>query len=301
VAYPSGPATYSAIAELVLILQDELDTAWTLDTMANRAGFAPHHLAHAFRQHVGAPPLAYLRRLRLERAAHQLAAQSELALDEIATAAGYASAAAFHRAFTRLFRRSPSEVRRMGHSIRGIGRAPRQHTQPDLPPTLGTPEIVEVPALHGRSLRVASAEVTALATAWTQFLSLTPVPASPWQRGIASPPQGWATRSATREFRCVALGEPAIAVAPLEPWRMRRCWAVRFPFEGNSWEIPAAFEWIFHRWLPPSGLRYAFDPTLTLFDEVTTTVRPGAQVTARICVPIERLASTRRRTRPSQR
>src|SRR5207237_10415117 len=82
VAYPSGPATFAAIAELVLILQDQLDTAWTLEAMAARAGFAPHHLAHAFREHVGAPPLAYLRRLRLERAAYQLVS-SDLALDDI--------------------------------------------------------------------------------------------------------------------------------------------------------------------------------------------------------------------------
>src|SRR5689334_24381065 len=74
VRYPSGPATYAAIGELVLILADQLDSPWTLEAMAERAGFAPHHLAHAFRQHVGVPPLAYVRRLRLERAAHQLRA-----------------------------------------------------------------------------------------------------------------------------------------------------------------------------------------------------------------------------------
>ena len=289
-AYPSGHATFAAVAELVLILQDQLDTAWTLETMAERAGFAPHHLAHAFREHVGAPPLAYLRRLRLERAAYQLVS-SDLALEDIAEAAGYASAGAFHRAFARQFGRAPSHVRRGESSARG--RPPRQHDATlALPATLGAPEVVEVGPLHGRSLRVPSVDVRALGAAYIQFVGLVAPPTTPWQRGIASPPQGWATRSASREFRCVALADaPARDIAaPLEPWRMRRCWAARFPFAGNSWEIPAAFEWIFDEWLPASGLRFAFDPTLTLFDEVSATAQPGAPVTARIHIPVVELS-----------
>src|SRR4051794_16933334 len=94
--YATGPATFAAIAELVLAIQDDLDQPWTLDRMARTTGFAPHHLAHAFRDVLGLPPMSYVRQLRLERAAYELAHCGQLPLVAIAARSGYTTTVAFH-------------------------------------------------------------------------------------------------------------------------------------------------------------------------------------------------------------
>ncbi len=293
--YGFGPETYAALAELALIVQDSLDAPWSVAMMAARTGFAPDHLAHAFRAIFGAPPMAYVRRLRLERAAYELAVAPERSLERVAEAAGYGSSAAFRRAFTRAFGRAPSDVRRVEGRVRRLGPKPVLGPVSGLAhPTLGPPEVVRLDALRAVSLRVPSVEVDDMLRAWQRFVTMTPAPSGPWARGLTSPPQGWVTRSGTREFRCIALtaGRSRVPTPPLEPWRMASAWCARFAFTGSPLAIPAAFDWIFRAWLPKSGMRYAFAPTVTLFDE-TGRPRPRGVVDARIWIPVERLRARR--------
>lgn len=87
-----------------------LDEALELGELARGAALSPLHFHHVFRGMVGETPLELHRRLRLERAAGQLAA-SDAAVTTIAFDAGYETHESFTRAFRRAYAMSPSELR----------------------------------------------------------------------------------------------------------------------------------------------------------------------------------------------
>jgi AraC family transcriptional regulator len=78
----------------------------SLPSLAAVACWSPEHLDRIYRQQIGEPPMATVRRLRLQRAAEELLAAHRLL--DVADAAGYASTQAFGRAFQRQFGDVPS-------------------------------------------------------------------------------------------------------------------------------------------------------------------------------------------------
>ena len=86
------------------------DRGLTLEEVASRAALSRFHLTRSFADVFGLPPLAYHRRLRLDRAARLLRADAASATD-IAAELGYASLSAFTRAFRQHFGVPPSQAR----------------------------------------------------------------------------------------------------------------------------------------------------------------------------------------------
>jgi AraC-like DNA-binding protein len=105
--------------------------AWTLEDLAREAGASRSVLAERFTHALGAAPLAYLARWRLQLAARQLETTGRSVL-EIATAVGYQSEAAFNRAFKREFDLPPARYRR-GVRDAGAGRLHRGPLEPRRP------------------------------------------------------------------------------------------------------------------------------------------------------------------------
>jgi len=71
---------------------------WTLDALGEAAGASRSTLADRFAQLVGQPPMHYLAGWRMQLAARLLAEHS-MKVHSIAESVGYASEAAFSRAF----------------------------------------------------------------------------------------------------------------------------------------------------------------------------------------------------------
>lgn len=90
-------------------LTDPLDRT----ALATLAGFSVPHFHRVFAAHVGESPTAYIRRLRLERAARKLR-MGAIDIGEVALAAGYESHNAFSKAFKHQFGLSPSAFRNLG-------------------------------------------------------------------------------------------------------------------------------------------------------------------------------------------
>jgi len=83
----------------------------TVEALANRVGVGERHLRRLFRKHLGATPLEVARSARIGRAKRLLDA-TDLTLAEIALEAGFGSLRRFQAAFTQVYRRPPSALRR---------------------------------------------------------------------------------------------------------------------------------------------------------------------------------------------
>jgi len=66
-----------------------------------------------FTQYLDIFPMLYVTNWRMQNAQHMLTG-SDLPIDSIAREVGYESAAAFSKAFKRLFAQNPGEYRRLG-------------------------------------------------------------------------------------------------------------------------------------------------------------------------------------------
>ena len=85
--------------------------AWTVDELASRVGLSRSALAERFTSLVGAPPMQYLTRWRLQVAA-ELLRSSRRTISAIGAEVGYESEAAFNRAFKRERGMPPAAWRR---------------------------------------------------------------------------------------------------------------------------------------------------------------------------------------------
>ena len=83
---------------------------WTIAMLAKQVGLSRSVLAERFRDYLGAPPVAYLTRRRLQMGA-QMLASTNYSVAQIASQVGYESEPAFNRAFKRQFGHPPARYR----------------------------------------------------------------------------------------------------------------------------------------------------------------------------------------------
>lgn len=86
-------------------------TAWTVAKLAAAAGMSRARFAARFAELLGMPPLSYLTRLRIARAAEELRSGAH-SLREVAERAGYESQGAFNNVFRRIIGSTPGAYRR---------------------------------------------------------------------------------------------------------------------------------------------------------------------------------------------
>ena len=163
------------ILRVLIYIQNHLDEAISLDSLAEVANFSPFHFHRMFTGMVGESVKAHVRRLRLERAALQLLSSRQSIL-EIALGAGYETHETFTRAFSAMFGDSPS-VFRKNHSIKALGKSPSGvHFSPD-----GNPEFQ--PVQEGRSsMEVEIKKVNKMRVAFIRHIGPYDQAGSAWQK-----------------------------------------------------------------------------------------------------------------------
>lgn len=110
--HPMIDNEYNRRIELVQhYIQEYCDQPLSLNLLAQVAGFSPFHFHRLFTAFVGEPLAAYVRRVRLVRAANELQ-HSTKTITDIALSTGYTTHSAFGKAFKQHFGLSPSQFRR---------------------------------------------------------------------------------------------------------------------------------------------------------------------------------------------
>lgn len=98
------------IGQALALIHNEPQKSWTVETLASRVGMSRAGFAGRFRELVGEPPVQYLTRWRMHKAA-ELLRSGQRSLAEIADQVGYEANAAFSKAFKRWMGAAPGAYR----------------------------------------------------------------------------------------------------------------------------------------------------------------------------------------------
>ncbi|MGO9943140.1 MAG: AraC family transcriptional regulator [Rhodoblastus sp.] len=99
------------VGKALKLMHEAARVEWTVEALAERAACSRSLLAERFKTVIGEAPMHYLTRVRLHQAAQRLS-DGGRSLEAIADEVGYASPAAFQRAFKRCFGVAPGAWRR---------------------------------------------------------------------------------------------------------------------------------------------------------------------------------------------
>lgn len=102
---------HRAVQAALKLIDDDPSFPWTLQQLASRAHIEPAYLVRRFRAVAGLPPMAYLRRRRLELAAGLLR-RTRRSVAEVGGLVGWPDANYFTRRFRCQFGVSPTDYRR---------------------------------------------------------------------------------------------------------------------------------------------------------------------------------------------
>jgi AraC family transcriptional regulator of adaptative response/methylated-DNA-[protein]-cysteine methyltransferase len=83
-----------------------------IEALADRLGIGARHLDRLFGKHIGASPLQVARTTRLQKAKRLLDA-TNLPMEEVAARAGFASLRRFNAVFAEVYKRTPTQLRRL--------------------------------------------------------------------------------------------------------------------------------------------------------------------------------------------
>ncbi|WP_150274901.1 AraC family transcriptional regulator [Paenibacillus tepidiphilus] len=98
------------VGKVIRYIEDNSHRKLSLALLAEIAGFSKYHFIRLFTAAAGVTPVAYVNRVRLQRAVYLLAASESTILD-ISSECGFESVSSFHSLFRKHYGQSPSEVR----------------------------------------------------------------------------------------------------------------------------------------------------------------------------------------------
>jgi len=98
------------IGQALALIQHQPDETWTVESLASRVSLSRSAFSAKFKQLVSEPPMQYITRVRLTKAA-ALLRKNSATLVEVAVSVGYDSEVAFSKAFKRYFGIAPGAYR----------------------------------------------------------------------------------------------------------------------------------------------------------------------------------------------
>lgn len=260
-----------------------LDAELDLATLADVAALSPWHWHRIWQAVYGETVAATVKRLRLQRAAADLA-QTQMPLDEIWRRAGYGSLAAFSRSFKDAYHLPPAEYRRRGSHTRFTMPAPKGGSaMRDVAIKSLPPATLAVIPHKGSYMEIGRAFETLFGTLAARNLLR---PGLCMKGLFYSDP----TSVPEAELRSAAGIMVPDAVFPVEPPLERASlrggdYAV-LRHKGPYSDMRAAYDWLYGEWLVRSGREAADAP---VFEDYLNNPRevPPTELLTDICLPLK--------------
>lgn len=253
-----------AIARAIDFIEENLRQPITVAEMADAVSYSLFHFSRTFSQATHHTPYEYLMRRRLAEAARALCHTRRQIID-IAFDYQFNNPETFSRAFKRVFGVQPSQVRRCADPAARylmpqltLAHLVHLHKGPYLRPVLQplgplllagvmTPVDDDLPAsitrlweIFGKT-HVRSQEQGAHPDRYGVFID-----AADWSGGIGL------------YLAAVAVDEPKLVSPAWIEKRIPASQAVRFIHKGPTTDLPLTFDYLYHTWLPRSGVRLAY-------------------------------------------
>jgi len=277
--------------KVLVHIRDNLDQTLSLDELAGVAHFSPFHFHRIFRGMVGESLKAYLRRLKLERAANQLRASDD-SIIRVALNAGFESHAAFSRSFKALMGLTPSQWReKSSASLAEID--PVEMLDHNQRKGIMNKDF-KVDVVKEEEIRVAFVRHTGpyaeCGNAWSALCKrLGPEGRlGPNTRfiGLSYDDPETTPEDKLRYDACAVVGEdfqPAgeVGIQVLAGGKFARCVHVG-PYE----ELKITYGKLMGQWLPQSGQRYRLEPTREVYLNDPESTRPEELLTE-VYLPLE--------------
>ncbi|HUA34756.1 MAG TPA: GyrI-like domain-containing protein [Candidatus Binataceae bacterium] len=250
------------IERIVKLLEADPAAHHALDDLAGAAHFSRFHFHRIYRAMTGETVNDTARRLRLARAARQLAS-TNTAVTEIALDAGYESVQTFSRAFSSLTSLSPREFRSRRIRLSDLINGPAPRAKGGTSMKVEIVELMASRAFTYRHLGPMSTVKDTYSRLWQ------------WQieNGIAGKTREaigicYGDETGDDEFRYyagVVWDKPVKAAGDIEvhevPGGKYGCYRLVGSHDG----IPAAFQRIYGEWLPASGFAPDDRPALEIY------------------------------------
>ncbi len=266
--------TYSQrIRRVVDHLAQHLDERFDLDGLARLAAFSPYHFHRIYRGLLGETVHDTLRRLRLQRAAVDLL-ERELGIERTAVRAGFASQAAFTRAFRDEYGQPPARYREAFRALAdGTADLARYGVQ-----------IVELDALrvaaieHRGDYQLTSKAFERLLTIAATTGLLTPATRT---FGIYRDDPAAVPRAKLRSTACITVPADWSPSNELAEGLIEGGPYARIVHKGPYPELKSAYDWLYQTWLPGCGAEprdlpcveeYLSDPRRTAPKDLETAV-----------------------------
>ena len=239
--------SYSArIQRVVDYLAEHLDETLELEVLARVAHFSPYHFHRVYRGLLGETVSDTVRRLRLQRSAIDLL-DRDLAIERVARRAGYASQAAFTRAFRAAYGEPPARYRG-AQRIAELGEASN--------PNLYRVESVVMPELRVAAIwQRGDYQLTSKAFERLMAVAATTGLLSPSTRtiGIYHDDPVSVPQDELRSTACITVPDEWTPSGELTEAHIEGGRYARIVHTGPYPELRNAYDWLYQTWLPESS------------------------------------------------
>lgn len=265
-------------------IHDHLDEELDLNRLAEVACLSPYHWHRVYHAVNGETAAATVRRLRLQRAAGELAYSARPVAD-IAARAGYSTAAAFTRAFAEAYGQPPAQYRTQGTHTRYAALPRKQGETFMFDVTIREfPARTAVTLAHQGSYQKIGRAFEQVGT-WFAVRGLF----GPESRMIGlyyDDPAAVPEEKLRSAAGIVVSSAPAGVESPYEVTQIRGGEYAVLRHQGPYTDLPAAYRWLYGEWLPKCGREVADAPPL---EEYLNTPRdvPPTELLTDICVPLK--------------
>jgi len=102
---------FEQVQSVMDYIDEHIDEDLTLEKLAAQSNYSPFHFHRVFTQIAGETPASYVKRVRMERAAHLLIYEPDIPVTDIALQCGFTSLSYFTQAFKQMYHVSPKAWR----------------------------------------------------------------------------------------------------------------------------------------------------------------------------------------------